>query len=90
MMSRMKKTGERRHLHIDPYIWIGEDTRRDAVLVWYDNLPSRKRTALVVELIAAALLGELGLQVKAAVVEGNTAEAINALQDLLGAFGGDG
>jgi hypothetical protein len=84
----MKKLGKARHLHIDPYIWRGEDPRRDAVLEWYDNLPSRQRTALVMELIAAALLGELGPQVKAAVSDGNTEEAIDALKDVLGAFGG--
>ena len=85
-MARLKKKGVLRHLHIDPYIWIGEDARKDAVLRWYDALPGGKRTELVIELIAAAVLGELGPQVQAAVSDGNTEEAIDALQDLLGAF----
>jgi hypothetical protein len=89
VMARLKKKGECRHLHIDPYIWKGEDPRKDAVLEWYDKLPSGQRTALVVDLIAAAVLGELGPQVKAVVSDGNTEETIDALKDLLGAFSGE-
>ena len=86
-MSRHKKTGIVRHLHIDPYIWIGEDARKDAVLKWYESLPDGKRTAITIDLLAAAVLGEFGTQVQAAVNNGDTDAAIHALQDLMSAFG---
>ncbi len=39
--------------------------------------------------LIAALSGELGPQVKVAMETANTEETIEALQDLIGAFGGD-
>lgn len=85
-MPRRKKQGVRRHLFICPYIWPGEDPRRDKVLAWYDSLESRKRTAIVMDLLAAALLGELGPQVQSAVEMGSQEEAVDALRDLLSVF----
>jgi hypothetical protein len=64
------------------------DPREQKALNWYVEM-SKQRKAFPVAwgFIIAAVNGELGPQVQAAVVDGNTEEALDALHDLLGAFG---
>ena len=66
------------------------DPRVQKALDWYDEM-SKKRKAFPIAwgFVVAALNGELGPQVQAAVQDGNTEETIDALQDLIGAFGGE-
>jgi len=66
------------------------DARERKALDWYTEM-SKKRMAFPIAwgFIVAAVNGELGPQVQAAVADGNTEQAIDALQDLLGAFGSD-
>ncbi len=82
-MPKKKKIGTRRHLHIDPYIWAGEDPRKDKLVEWYDALPARKRTKMVVELLLAAIHGELGAAVAADMSGAENEENKSALEDLL-------
>lgn len=63
------------------------DPREQKALEWYAEM-SKQRKAFPIAwgFIVAAINGEMGPQVRAAVESGNTEEAIDALQDLLGAF----
>lgn len=64
------------------------DPREQKALDWYkENSKNRMAFPIAWSFIVAAVNGELGPQVQKAVSDGNTAEAIDALQDLLGAFG---
>jgi hypothetical protein len=66
-----------------------DDPRVQKAVDWYlENRENRKAFPIMWELIIAALNGELGESVKVAVEQGNTDDAINALQDLMGAFAG--
>ena len=68
-----------------------EDPRVRVAYDWYlQHKEERKAFPIMWELLVAALNGELGEGVKVAVEQGNTQEAIEALQDLMGTFGGDG
>jgi len=82
-MARKKKVGVARHLHIDPYIWPGEDARRDKLLAWYESLPARQRTKMVVDLLVAAIHGELGVAIAADMSDENAAANKSALEELL-------
>lgn len=82
-MARKKKIGERRHLHVDPYIWAGESARLDKLVVWYDALPARQRTRMVVELLVAAIHGELGVAAPLDLGSGEDDAAQAALSSLL-------
>ena len=67
-----------------------EDPRVQVAYAWYlKNKAERKAFPVMWQLLVAALNGELGPQVKVAVEAANTEETIEALQDLIGAFGGD-
>jgi hypothetical protein len=64
------------------------DKRVQKTMDWYlENKKERKAFTIAWQLLISAVNGELGPQVQAAVADGNTQEAIDALQDLLGAFG---
>jgi hypothetical protein len=64
-----------------------DDPRVQVAYEWYvKNRAERKAFTMAWQLVIAALNGELGENVKVAVEAGNTEEAINALQDLMGAF----
>lgn len=65
----------------------GVSERNDRVFAWNDANMDNDRFGMVWELIASALAGELGPQVKAAVEQGDDAAARNALEDLFEAFG---
>lgn len=89
-MSRMKNKFPSVRVRLDGNIRQPVlDEREVKALAWYAEM-SKQRKAFPVAwgFIVAAVNGELGPQVQAAVVDGNTEEAIDALQDLLGAFGG--
>lgn len=78
---RIRFEGQQR-MPIDPRIQVAYD--------WYlKNKEEKKAFPIAWQLIISALNGELGPQVKVAVEQGNTEEAISALQDLLGVFGGE-
>jgi hypothetical protein len=66
----------------------GVSERYDRVFAWNDANSGDKFGA-VWELVASALAGELGAQVQEAVRSGDTVKTMAALQDVLGAFGGD-
>jgi hypothetical protein len=82
-MARKKKNGERRHLHIDPYIWRGESARLDRLVEWYDALPARQRTRMVIDLLTAAIHGELGVAPLAVMGDDDAEKNQSALADLL-------
>lgn len=65
-----------------------EDPRVQVAYDWYvKNRAERRAFTMAWQLLIAALNGELGEQVKLAVEQGNTEETIDALQDLMSAFG---
>lgn len=67
------------------------DPRHQAFFDWYvKQRGGRKAATMAVEMLTSILNGELGPKLQAAVETGNTEETIDALQDLLGAFGSDG
>jgi hypothetical protein len=83
-MARPRKKGVRRHLHIDPYLWMEEMSPRELkALAWYDAHPNGQRTRLCWELIVAAVNGELGVASSVALVDEDAAQAQRALDDLL-------
>jgi len=81
-MARPKK-GLRRHLHIDPYVYLNTDPRIDKALAWYDSVPSGERTKMCWDLIVAAVNGELGVASSVALVDENEDRSQKALDDLL-------
>ena len=84
MMARPKKHGERRHLHIDPYLWMDELTLRERrALEWYDAHATGQRTRLCWELIVAAVNGELGAVPSTSLADEDAAQEQRALDDLL-------
>lgn len=65
----------------------GITERDDRVFEWNDANMDNDRFGMVWELVASALAGELGPQVKAAVEHGDDEAARDALADLLETFG---
>lgn len=64
-----------------------KDSREDKALQWYlAMVKERKAFNMAWEFIVAAVNGEMGPQVQAAVQAGDTAAAIEAAQDLFEAF----
>lgn len=88
-MPREKDKIPSERIHWDGNRKRGISERDDRVFAWHDANQGRDRFSLVWELVASALAGELGGQVQAAVQAGDTEKAMEALGDLLGAFGGD-
>jgi hypothetical protein len=75
---------------VDPAEWKTLDPREQKFLDWYlAHRDDRKAFGVMKDLMVAILNGEVGPVVQAAVVDGNTNEAIDALQDLVGGWGGD-
>jgi len=90
-MTRPKNKKPSVRVRLDGYVRQPViDPREQKALDWYEQM-SKQRKAFPVAwgFIIAAVNGELGPQVQAAVVDGNTEEALDALHDLLGAFGSD-
>lgn len=88
-MARAKNKVPSARVRLDGYqsMPVVDDRER---IFWDWYLKARdSRTAFPVakQLIISALMGELGPQVAAAVSDGNTEETIDALKDLLSAFG---
>lgn len=65
----------------------GVSERDDRVFAWNDANTDNDRFGMVWELVASALAGELGPEVKAAVEQGDDEAARDALADLMDAFG---
>lgn len=66
-----------------------DDPRTKVAVDWYlSNRENRQAFPIMWQLIIAALNGELGEGVQVAVQQGSTDDAIDALQDLMGAFAG--
>ncbi len=91
-MARPKKPGVARHLHIDPYVWVKEEDRSktvdenmrvDKFLAWFDSQPAGQRTAMCLELIVAAVNGELGVASTVAIGTEDDGRAQAALEGLL-------
>lgn len=91
-MARRKSLVPSKRIRLDGYVRqvavdIALDPREQKFLDWYlTNRENRKAFTVAKDMLCAMLNGELGQQVKVAVEQGNTQEAIEALQDLLGAF----
>ncbi len=87
-MARPKAAIPSERIRLDGYQRFPIVDERDQVAWdWYcSNRAQRQAFPIAWELIKAALNGELGNRVKAAVQDGNTEETISALQDLIGAF----
>ena len=78
------KKGPRRHIHIDPYVYLDKGQRSDKALAWYDSQPAGQRTRMCWELIVAAVNGELGVAVAAVNLADEDAERSQAaLESLL-------
>ena len=90
-MSRPKSACPSERIRLDGYQRMPITDPRDQVAWdWFvKNRANRQAFPIAWELIKAALNGELGERVQVAVEAGDTAEAMDALKDLLGAFGGD-
>jgi hypothetical protein len=88
-MSRMKNKVPSVRVRLDGYQAMPIVDERERVFhEWYLKARGeRKAFPVAKELIISALMGELGPQVAAAVSDGNTEETIDALKDLLSAFG---
>jgi hypothetical protein len=91
-MPKPKNAVPSERLRLDGYIPMGADGKakdpRDQVLLdWYHaQRKNRQAFPAMKELLIAALLGELGPRVQAAVSDGNTEEAREALSDLMDMF----
>lgn len=66
---------------------VTEDAREQVFLDWYlENSPRRMAFTVMKEMMTAMLNGEMGPQIQQAVKAGDTQAAIEAAQDLIGAF----
>jgi hypothetical protein len=93
-MPRKKNEIPSQRIRLDGYQPMPILEERDRVAFnWYmANRAHRQAFPIAWELIKAALNGELGSKVKEAVEQGNTQntiEALQAVQDLIGMFGGE-
>jgi len=90
-MSRIKNVVPSVRVRLDGFQSMPiVDERIQRTMDWYlKNKKERKAFTIAWQLLISAVNGELGPQVQAAVEEGNTAEAMDALHDLLSAFGSD-
>jgi hypothetical protein len=77
------KKGPRRHLHIDPYVYLDKGPRVDKALAWYDSQPSGQRTKIAWDLIIAAVNGELGVAQTVTVGDADAERSQAALESLL-------
>jgi hypothetical protein len=91
-MAKPKNAFPSIRIRLDPWIrmraqGVTEDPRQQVVYDWYmENAPDRKASTIALEMLTAMLNGEMGPQLQAAVKTGDTQVAIDALQDLIGAF----
>ena len=77
------KKGPRRHLHIDPYVYLDKGARVDKALAWYDSQPAGQRTKMCWDLIIAAVNGELGLAQHVDLSDEDAKRSQAALESLL-------
>jgi len=91
-MARAKNDYPSERLWLSPRVEMMEmgvtkDPRHQAVYDWYhQNAHNRQAASIALEMLASILNGEMGPQLQEAVKTGNTAAAIEAAQDLIGAF----
>jgi len=77
------KKGPRRHLHIDPYVYLDKGGRVDKAMAWYDSQPAGQRTRMCWELIIAAVNGELGVAQHIDLGDVDSERSQKALESLL-------
>jgi hypothetical protein len=82
MMGAPKK-GPRRHIHIDPYVYLDKGARVDKALAWYDSQTAGQRTRMCWELIIAAVNGELGVAQSVMIGDQDSEKSQAALESLL-------
>lgn len=87
-MTRKKNKVPSERVRLDGYQQMPIiDPREQKFWDWYlEKRKSRSAFPLAKALIIAALHGEMGVEVQQAVQHGDTDEAVDALNDLLGAF----
>lgn len=87
-MPRHRNQVPSERVRLDGYQQMPITDPRDQVFWdWYlEKRKTRQAFPLAKALITAALHGELGVQVQQAVQHGDTDEAADALNDLLGAY----
>lgn len=87
-MTRRKNPVPSERVRLDGYQQMPiTDPREKKFWDWYlEKRRTRSAFPLAKALIIAALHGEMGAQVQEAVQNGDTDEAVDALNDLLGAF----
>lgn len=91
-MAKPKNPYPSIRLRLDPWIrmkaeGVTADPRHQILYDWYmENADDRKAATIAVEMMTAMLNGEMGPQIQAAVQAGDTQAAIEAAQDLIGAF----
>jgi hypothetical protein len=86
-MARKKDLIASERIRWDGYRKRGVEARWDKTFAWNDSHAAGEKFGMVWSMVTAVLNGDLGTQFEQAVKAGNTEEAIEALQDLLGAFG---
>jgi len=77
------KKGPRRHIHIDPYVYLDKGPRVDKALAWYDNQLPGQRTKMCWDLIVAAVNGELGVAPSVMLGDDNMEKSQADLESLL-------
>jgi hypothetical protein len=77
------KKGPRRHLHIDPYVYLDKGPRVDKALAWYDSQLPGERTKNAWDLIVAAVNGELGVAPNVTLGDDDVERSQADLQSLL-------
>ena len=85
-MTRPKDKIPSERVRIDGNRKRGIDTRQDKTWAWLDAIPAGKRFDFVWDLLTAALNGELGSVMQAAVEEGDVELARKAAAEIIGAF----
>jgi len=90
-MGRRKNKVPSIRIRLDGYVSQPiTDPRVQVAVDWIEeHRQDRKAFPMAWNLLVAALNGELGEGVQVAVQAGNTEEALDALQDMLGAFAGE-
>jgi hypothetical protein len=83
-MARKRDQIRSERVRWDGYRKRNVNPRWDKTFAWNDSHPSGTRFNMVWDLVTAVLNGEVSLVVKDEI--GNTSEAIDAAQDLIGAF----
>lgn len=79
-MARPRDKTRSERIHLDGYLKRGVDPQIDALLVWLDGLPAKKRFPLVMQRLM------MGGVIEAVVEDGDVAKAREAANAIMGAF----